>query len=158
MSQHVDITFECLPLRSVGRIDVPLDASPVFRAKCERILQAIEKHGTHNTYYLHNARCVFHLTNREDMGMIEFSFEGTLLTDADDLQTQSADLLVRLERETCEWLTEPVVQWFQDSVRHAVMVEFDRFIEAGDLKQTIERIQRLQTATDQSAGFMGMYL
>ena len=43
---------------------------------------AIEKHGTHNTYYLYNAVCNFHLTNREDGGTIEFGSRPALLTEA----------------------------------------------------------------------------
>lgn len=31
MDRFVDISFDCLPLRSIGRMDVPLDASPKFR-------------------------------------------------------------------------------------------------------------------------------
>ncbi len=53
--QSVEIAFDCLPLRSVGRLDIPLDASPDFRSRCERIKAAMEKHGTHNSYYLYNA-------------------------------------------------------------------------------------------------------
>ena len=65
---------------------------------------------------------------------------------------------MRLSRETCDWLIEPVVAWLQDSVQQAVTVEFDRYIEAGDLAQTIERIRRQQAQTDASGGFVGMYL
>ena len=45
------------------------------RERCERLLHAMEAHGTFNTYYLYNARCVFHLTNHDDVGMLEFGFE-----------------------------------------------------------------------------------
>jgi len=69
MSQFVDIEFDCLPLRSVGRMDIPIDASPKFRARCERIKHALETHGSHNTYFLYNAHCTFHLTNQSDFGM-----------------------------------------------------------------------------------------
>jgi len=159
MSRYVEISFDCLPLRSVGRLDVPIDASPKHRALCERIKAAIENHGSHNTYYLYNARCTFHLTNREDLGMIQFSFDGTLLTDAEDLHTDRCVLdRVELVRETCEWLTEPIVQWFAESVAHAVTVEFDRYIEAGDLEQARQRIEKIQAASDDSGGFVGMYL
>ena len=66
MDRWVEIQFDCLPLRSVSRSDVPLDASPKLRDFCARLQQAHRKHGTHNTYYLHNARCIFHLTNQPD--------------------------------------------------------------------------------------------
>ncbi|HEX4142604.1 MAG TPA: hypothetical protein VHY91_03565 [Pirellulales bacterium] len=158
MNRFVDISFDCLPLRSVTRLDIPIDASPKYQALCERIKQAIATHGTHNTYYLYNAGCTFHLTNNPDLGTIEFSFEGTVMTDPSDRQTDHCHLDVRLERETCDWLIEPVVAWLQESVQQAVKVEFDRYIEAGDLAQTIERIRRQQAQTDASGGFVGMYL
>jgi hypothetical protein len=51
-----------------------------------------------------------------------------------------------------------VVAWFRETVREAVIVEFDRFIAAGDLKRTIERLARLQAESDSRAGFLGMGL
>jgi hypothetical protein len=158
MNRWVEIAFDCLPLRSVGRLDIPLDASPKYRARCERIKQALARHGSHNTYYLYNAQCVFHLTNREDFGSLEFTWDGTVITDAADMRATSADLSVELERETCDWLTAPIVQWFQDSVQHAVCVEFDRYIEAGDVAKTKERMARLQAELEKSGGHVGMYL
>jgi hypothetical protein len=158
MNRWVEITFDCLPLRSVGRMDIPLDASPKFRERCERIKAAIDKHGTFNTYFLYNAACKFHLTNRETSGMIEFRFEGTAITDQPDLRTDRCDLDVELVRETCDWLTAPVVDWFHQTVVHAVRAEFDRYIEAGDLAKTKERMQKLQAELEKSGGHVGMYL
>ncbi|HTN74202.1 MAG TPA: hypothetical protein VL096_03110 [Pirellulaceae bacterium] len=158
MSQWVEISFDCLPLRTVGRMDIPIDASPKYRALCERIKHAIDTHGSHNTFYLYNAKCVYHLTNRPDYGMLEFRFDGTVFTDADDLKSDRCELYVELVRETCDWLTEPIVQWFHDSVRHSVCTEFDRYIEAGDLARTRERIEKLRAANDEAGGFVGMYL
>jgi hypothetical protein len=158
MNRWVEITFDCLPLRSVGRMDIPLDASPKFRERCDRIKSAIEKHGTFNTYFLYNAACKFHLTNRDDSGMIEFRFEGTAITDQTDLRTDRCDLEVELVRETCDWLTAPVVEWFHRTVTHAVKAEFDRYIEAGDLAKTKERMQKLQAELEKSGGLVGMYL
>ena len=158
MSQWVEISFDCLPLRSVGRLDVPMDASPKYRQRCERVKACIDKHGTHNSYFLYNAACVFHLTNDDERGAVEFRFDGTLLTDGDDERSQSCDLDVELYRETCDWLTEPVVQWFTETVSHAVLVEFDRYIAAGDLAQTKERLEKIQEQSDESGGFVGMYL
>ena len=37
MNRYVEISFDCLPLRSVGRLDIPMDASPKYRERCERI-------------------------------------------------------------------------------------------------------------------------
>jgi hypothetical protein len=158
MSRWVEIAFDCLPLRSVSRLDIPLDASPKFRERCERIKRSIEKHGSHNTYFLYNADCTFHLTNREGFGTLEFRFEGTVITDAADMHAQHADLEVELIRETCDWLTAPVVEWFRESVQHAVCVEFDRYIAAGDLAKTKERIDRLQAEIEKTGGHVGMYL
>jgi hypothetical protein len=158
MANHVDITFECLPLRSVARFTVPIDATDEYQAKCERVTKAAAKHGLHNTYYLHNARCVFHVTNDSEFGAIAFAFEGTVLTDSEDRRTLAGDLDIRLAGETCDWLTEPIVAWFAESVRHAVRTEFDRYIAAGDLHKAIERAERLQAESDSRGGFIGMGL
>lgn len=158
MSQWVEIAFDCLPLRSVTRLDIPLDASPKYRERCELIKAQIEKHGSHNTYFLYNASCVFHLTNRENFGTLELRFQGTVITDAADLAAKHADLQVELVRETCDWLTAPVVEWFHESVQHAVCVEFDRYIAAGDLALTKARMEKLQAEVEKSGGHVGMYL
>lgn len=158
MSRFVEIAFDCLPLRSVTRLDIPIDASSRYRARCERIKAALERHGSHNSYYLYGANCVFHLTNQADLGTLEFSFEGTVLTDPTDREAMHADLDVTLVRETCDWLTEPVVAWFRETVAQAVIVEFNRYIEAGDLAQTLKRIAALQAKADQTGGYVGMYL
>lgn len=158
MDRYVEISFDCLPLRSIGRFDIPIDASPKFRAKCERIKRAVETHGSLNTYYLHNASCAFHLTNDPNVGMLQFDFEGTVTTDDADLKTVSSHLEVSLRRETCDWLTEPIVQWFHDSVARAVRIEFDRFIEAGDLQRTKQRLEQARTELESRGGFLGMGL
>jgi hypothetical protein len=158
MNRWVEISFDCLPLRTVGRLDIPIDASPKYRERCERVKQAIDKHGSHNTYYLYNANCIFHLTNHSELGMIEFRLEGTALTDASDLKTLRCDLAVELVRETCDWLTAPVVKWFEESVPHAVAVEFDRYISAGDLQKAKDRIEKVQAEMEQKGGYVGMYL
>ena len=158
MNHHVDITFDCLPLRSVTRFDVPLDAPPEYEALVEGVKNAVEKHGLFNTYYLHNATCVFRLTNDPEVGMLEFGFQGTVLTDPEDQRTLTCDLEAELRRETCDWLTQPIVAWFSETVGRAVRVEFDRYIAAGDLKRTLERVQRIQAESDAHGGFMGMGL
>jgi hypothetical protein len=158
MERWVEIQFDCLPLRSVGRLDIPIDASPKYRQRCERVKAAIDKHGTLNTYYLYNAKCVYHLLNTPESGAIEFAFEGTIITNSSDDRCQHCDLTAELHRETCDWLTEPIAEWFRETVSHSVAVEFDRFIAAGDLEQTRQRIEKIQAASDQSDGFLGMYL
>ncbi|MCA9186423.1 MAG: hypothetical protein R3E01_30205 [Pirellulaceae bacterium] len=156
--QWVEIQFDCLPLRSVGRIDIPIDASPKYREHCERVKAAMEKHGVHNSYFVYNATCVFHLTNDDELGTLQFRFVGTVLTDQTDMRCQRCDLEVELIGETCDWLTEPIVRWFGDTVPRSVAVEFDRYIDAGDLKQTQERIAKIQQASDEADGYVGMYL
>lgn len=158
MNRWVEIEFDCLPLRMVGRLDVPLDASPKYRAFCERVKAAIARHGSHNSYYLYNARCVYHLVNHPDVGMIEFRFEGVALTDAEDLRTETCDLTVELQGESCDWLTEPVVAWFAETVPRSVRAEFDRYIEAGSLEKAKERIEKIQAASDEAGGYLGMFL
>ncbi len=156
--QYVEIAFDCLPLRTVGRLDVPIDASPKYRERCERVKHEIERHGSHNAYFLYNATCVFHLTNDPAYGMLEFAFDGTVLTDTADQRTERAHLRVELVRETCEWLTEPVVDWLRETVSQAVMREFDRYIAAGSLEQTRLRIAELQKQADEAGGYVGLYL
>lgn len=107
----VAIEFDCTPLRSVPRLDIPLDASPGYRARLERFQQAIARHGTRNTYYLTNAACTFRLTNDPDSGWVRFAVEGTVITDDADAKTVGSDLDIRLESETCDWLTQPAVEW-----------------------------------------------
>ncbi|EMI20173.1 hypothetical protein RMSM_02903 [Rhodopirellula maiorica SM1] len=154
----VEIEFDCLPLRTVARIDAPLDASPVYEQFVLRVKDALQRHGAHNTYYLHRGVCRYHLTNDPLVGMLEFSFEGTVMTGEKDVKTKALEISVELKRETCEWLTEPMVTSFAESVQQALMVEFDRYIEAGDLKKTEERIKAIQEQNESDGGFIGMYL
>lgn len=154
----VEIVFDCMPLRTVPRLDVPLDASPKLAQKMLRVKAAIDKHGTVNSYFLHNASCTFHLTNDPQQGMLQYTFEGVVLTDAKDLAAHSCDLSVELQRETCGWLNQAVVDWLAETVQRAVLVEFNRFISDGDLTKTVQRIELLEKANEESGGFVGMYL
>lgn len=154
----VEVAFDCVPLRTVTRTDPPLDASPQFLALWERVQQAIRKHGRHNTYYLFNAHCAFHLTNDPSRGLLDFAFEGCAITDPEDRKTVACDLHVELRGDTCDWATEPIIRWFAETVRHAVMVEFDRYIAAGDLAKTVERLQRLEAETSAKGGYVGFGL
>lgn len=154
----VEIAFDCVPLRTVARTDIPIDASPKLAAKMMRIKAAIEKHGSLNSYYLHNASCSFHFTNDPLHGMVKFSFEGVVMTDTNDLEARSADLQVELASETCSWINQTIVDWLTSTVPQAVRVEFNRYIAAGDLTQAIKRMETIQKASDESGGFVGMYL
>ena len=158
MERWVEIEFDCLPLRSVTRWDAPLDASPQYVQLLRNLKQGAAKHGLHNTYFLHSAHCIYHLTNLPESGMLDFRFQGIVLTDSEDRRTRGSDLEVELVRETCVWLTEPVVQWFAETVARAVEIEFDRYIDAGDLERTQQRIDQLQAQSDDHDGFLGMFL
>jgi hypothetical protein len=156
--QWVEIEFDCLPLRSITRLDVPVDASPVYEQFVLRVKAAMQKHGSHNTYYLHRGKCTYHLTNAPDRGTVTFSFEGTVMTDGTDRKTKAVDITVKLASETCPWLNEPIVGFLAESVQHALLVEFNRYIEAGDLEKTEQRIKAVQAQSDAAEGYVGMYL
>jgi hypothetical protein len=154
----VAITFECTPLRSVPRLDIPLDASPGYRRRLERMQRAVARHGTRNSYYLTDGACTFRFTNSAESGWVRFAFEGAVLTDECDARTIGSDLEIRIDLETCDWLTQPAVEWLSLSVKHAVESEFDRYIAAGDLSRALERLAREQAASDAAGGYLGMNL
>jgi hypothetical protein len=156
MHNYIDITFDCTPLRSIGRLDIPLDASPGFERLCIRIRKAIQEHGQHNSYYLHGGKCVFHLTNDDRSGMLTFGFEGTVLTDATDQKARACDLRVTLLTETCDWVTSPIVDWFGETVERAVLVEFDRYLASEGVEQTARWAVLLETEMEAQYGYMGM--
>jgi hypothetical protein len=151
----IDIAFDCLPLRSVGRVDIPIDASKEFRARLEHLKQSIDKHGVENAYFLYNARCIYRLANSDIEGMLRFSFEGTVLTDRSDAKAASADLDVELVSETCGGVPAVVLDWFCSAVERAVLVEFDRFIAFGHLARRVDELERL-THLAELSNFNGM--
>lgn len=157
VGKWVEVEFDCLPLRSVSRLDVPVDASPKYEQFVLRVKDAMGKHGTHNTYYLHRGKCVYHLTNDPKRGEVTFKFEGTVMTGDQDVQTRAVDVQVELAGETCPWLCEPMVDFLSESVRQALLVEFDRYIEAGDMEKTRQRIEKMQNEGGPES-FVGMYL
>lgn len=140
------------------RLDIPLDASPGYRARLELMQRAVAAHGTRNAYYLSAGSCLFRFTNQPAAGWARFRFEGTVLTDDGDLQTTGSDLNIVLDVETCDWLTQPAVKWLTVSVKHAVEAEFDRYIAAGDLAKARERLAREQAEIDEAGGYLGMNL
>ncbi|MFM8413782.1 MAG: hypothetical protein ACKOCX_03570 [Planctomycetota bacterium] len=154
----VAIEFECTPLRSVPRLDIPLDASPRYRARLERMQRAVSEHGTRNAYYLSDGLCTFRFTNDPESGWVRFRFEGTVFTDEGDQRTAGGDLEIALDVETCDWLTQPAVEWLTVSAKHAVEAEFDRYIAAGDLAKAKERLAREQAKSDEAGGYLGMNL
>src|SRR3990172_1178975 len=148
MQPVVDIAFDCLPLRSVGRVDVPLDASPAFRARCERLQRAIDAYGAENAYFLYNTRCVYRLANSDIDNMLRFSFDGTLLTDRSDCKADRADLTIELTAETCGSMSPDVLAWFRRVVERAVLIEFDHFIAAGRLAERVTQLGQVNSITD----------
>jgi hypothetical protein len=157
MDTLIDIAFDCLPHRSVGRVDIPLDASPEFHARLEHLKRSIDKHGVDNAYFLYNSRCVYRLANSDIEGMLRFSFEGTLLTDRSDAKAASVDLDVELVSETCGGVPAVVLEWFCAAVGRAVLVEFDRFITAGHLEQRVNELDAM-THLASLASFKGMHV
>jgi hypothetical protein len=155
MTPYVDIAFDCLPLRSVGRVDVPLDASPAFRSRCQQLQRTIDVHGTENAYFLYNTRCVFRLANSDVENMLRFSFEGTVFTDRSDAKADRADLAIELQGHTCGKMPADVMVWFRGAVERAVLIEFDHFIAAGQLSKRVTDLGRVDSIAD-LAGFAGM--
>jgi hypothetical protein len=129
----VEIEFDCLPLRSMARLDVPLDASDELRERAERMKAAIAAFGVERGYFLYNAHCVFCFANSEVDGVCRFVFEGGVQTDAGDRKCERTLLDVRLTSETCGGVPDAVLAWLTERVRQAVAIEFDRFIAAGQL-------------------------
>ena len=140
MDPVVDIEFDCLPLRSVGRVDIPLDASPTFRARGERLQQAIKTHADKNAYFLYNTQCTYRLANSEIANMLRFTFDGTVLTDRSDCQAEQADLAIELAAETCGGVPPAALEWLRGIVERAVLIEFDRFITAGHLAARVAEL------------------
>jgi hypothetical protein len=156
MSTPVAVSFECTPLRSIARWDVAPDVALVQQRDLARMRRAAQRHGLHNSYYLSNGYCEFRLTNDPEVGLLAFRFEGTVLTDPDDRRTRSLDLSVELDAGVCEWLTASAVDWFRETVIQAVRVEFDRYIDSGDLAPGRQRLERIEAEMVNCGGFVGM--
>jgi hypothetical protein len=158
MHSRVDVSFECLPLRDVARLDVPLDASEQYQQFVLMVKRAIDEHGRHNTYFLSRGHCVYFLTNEPDLGEITFHFYGTVFTDADDVRCVGADLTVEFASETCPWLIQSVIDWMLESVTYTVKSEFDRYIRSGDLQKARQLAAERLALANEAGGFLGMYL
>jgi hypothetical protein len=154
MQPYVDIAFDCLPLRSVGRLDVPLDASPALRARLGQLQRAIDVHGTENAYFLYNTRCVYRLANSDVENMLRFTFDGILVTDRSDCKADRADLAIELAAETCGTIPSDVLAWFRGVVRRAVLIEFDHFIAAGSLAARVSDLGKIESIAE-LRGFAG---
>jgi hypothetical protein len=131
MADYVDIAFDCVPLRTVAQLRPPLDASPEYRRRCERVASAIAQYGAARTYLLENAHCTFHLANSQVAGMVRFEFSGIVRTDASDARAEHVELEVHLAAETCDGVPEAARSWLADQVQRAVILELDRYLAAG---------------------------
>ena len=158
MQSRVDVTFECLPLRDVARLDVPIDASEAYQRFVLCVKDAIDKHGRHNTYYLSRGHCIYHLTNEAGNGEISFHFNGTAFTDENDVRCVGVDIEATFAGESCAWLTQPIVDWFITTVPHTVKAEFDRFIHSGDLEKAQDLATKRIEQANEAGGYLGMYL
>lgn len=145
---RIEIAFDCLPLRSVGRLDVPLDASDAFRRRAEQMKSAIAEFGVERTYYLYNAFCVFRFANSDVDGVCRFEFEGVVRTDAGDRLCQQSLVHAWLVSETCGGVPAAVEGWLAERVRSAVAIEFDRFIAAGQLAQRTTELGTIANLTE----------
>jgi hypothetical protein len=138
----VDIAFDCLPLRCIGRMDVPIDASEEYRKRCLRIKAEIDQNGAEHSFYLYNARCVFRFANSEFIGSCRFRFEGLARTDAGGRKASGVDIDVQLTSETCDGAPPEVERWLAERVRQAVVIEFDRFLSTD---RHMDRVRELGT-------------
>lgn len=141
----VEIQFDCLPLKRVGRVDVPLDASESFRKRIEHLKRMVEKHDAGRAYFLYDARCVFRTANSDVEGLLRFEFEGAVLTDAGDRKTAAVDIESRLTSNTCGELPPAVLSWLAERVEAAIAIEFDRYIAAGQLEAREAEFESGQT-------------
>ena len=87
--------------------------------------------------------------------MLRFSFDGTLLTDRSDCTADQADLSIVLVAETCGGVPPAALEWLRGVVERAVLVEFDRFISAGQLAARVAELGAVESITSVS-GFAGM--
>jgi hypothetical protein len=154
----VNICFDCIPLRSVARWDSPLDAADDVEEMCRRIRQTRRRYGEHNTYFLHNGRCEFHLSNSPVFGTLAFAFEGAVVTDAADVRTRVCDLRVELCPSACDWITPAVADWFRETVTLAVADEFERYLASGSVLLTQQRLQLVEDVCNSCGGFVAMGL
>jgi len=81
--------------------------------------------------------------------MLRFSFAGTVLTDISDCRADRADLNVDLTADTSGGsMTPEVLAWFRQMVHRAVLIEFDRFISAGQLAERVSKLGLVANIND----------
>ena len=149
------IQFECFPFRSASRLDVPFDAPEPYQALCRRFVKALQQNGVEHTYYVFNASIEFHLANQSG-NSLKFQFEGTVWTDKDDQEVEKLDISTELIHSDWDDLDRSVMTFFQTVIQRAVRVEFNRYIQDGELARAITRAQNAMLESEHSGGFMGM--
>lgn len=132
-----------------------MDAPEEFQELCRRFVVALRKHGTAHTYYLHTATAEFRLSNGPDAS-VKFAFEGTAWTDSDDRKTTRLEIDTELIASDFDPFDPAVEQFFSQAVHRAVMAEFDRYIEAGELQKAVQRAKEAMLQSELSGGYMGM--
>ena len=100
---------------------------------------------------------IYHLTNHAETGMLDFRFRGIVLTDPEDRRTRGSDLEVELVRETCAWLTEPVVQWFAETVAAPWKSNSIDISRPVTWHARSSGSSRSRPASDDQDGFLGMF-
>ena len=154
IDESFSLCFLCLyAVAVIARWDAPLDVGP--QDDHIRLRLAAERHGLHNSYYLSNGYCEFHLTNDAEVGLLAFRFHGTVLTDPRDQRTHSLDLSVDLSGAVCDWLTAAALEWFRATVVQAVRIEFDRYIASSDRAQRGNASNTLRRRWWTAAGLSG---
>ena len=145
MEPNVDIAFDCLPLRSVGRVDVPLDASPAFRARVRAVAAAIDvaRHRKRLLSLQHALRVPPGQFGRREHGAL--LVRRHVLTDRSDCKADRADLAIELTAETCGTMPPDVLAWFRGVVERAVLIEFDHFIAAGSLAARVSDLGKVES-------------
>ena len=158
MPQAVAIVFDCLPFRRVSNAGLPLDATEEYRRLWRRERAAMAKHGKENTYFLYNAECRFPFTNSQS-GYMRFRFEATVMTDEEDERPADIDLVYELaETDFSGPLAPETFQFFDEALRRAVLVEFQLFIDAGNLKRALAGEEQILREWHENRGFVGMHI
>ena len=98
MQRWVEVSFDCLPLRSIARLDIPIDASPKYRARCERIKAAMEE--------LNPSKRPVTLFSK----LRDYLFTGTLV---------AAPIAITI------WLAVSVIDYFDSSVMPLIPAEWN---------------------------------
>ena len=81
--------------------------------------------------------------------MLRFSFTGTVLTDISDCRADRADLAIELAADTTGGsMPSEVLAWFRQVVERTVLIEFDRFISAGQLAQRVTQLGLLKSLSE----------